>query len=126
MRRRATAAEILPFVAAAARFDTTGGAADLQAIAANGAAFVLLEDGAPVFGYTLEAVGDDLLITAAAGKSTHDLTEIGFRTIEKQAAQFQAVTFDTIRPGLVRKARRLGYHIQERRGPVYHMRKNLK
>lgn len=126
MLRRATAAEILPFVVRASAYDTTDGQLDLHAIAANGAAFVLLEEGAPVFGYTLEADGDDLLITAAAGQAEHDLTVIGLRVIERQAARFDAVTFETIRPGLVRKARRLGYEITRRTGKVYCMRKRIK
>lgn len=124
----ATAAEILPFVERAARFDTTQGGADLQAIAENGQRFVLCDGEQAIFGYTLETDRDEVTITAAAGRSALDLTAGGLQIIEAQAQGFAHVTFHTIRRGLVKKAARLGYQVAQTidsHPPVYIMRKGI-
>jgi hypothetical protein len=124
--RPATAAEVLPFVVLA------GGDAprDLcERIAAAGFAVVVLEDGVPTFGMVMEPYGRDLSITAAGGHSRHfDLTRAGFAIAEVQGAGFRAIRFQTRRPGLVRKAVRLGYVVidrQNKNGNVYIMRKAI-
>jgi hypothetical protein len=117
--RAATVEEILPFVTSAARF---GGAAGLaERLATSGQAFILEQDGAAIFGYTLEANGGAVFITSASGRSQCDLTETGLAVIEAQAAGFDTMGFKTTRRGLVKKAQRLGYEIES-----YTMRKKLK
>ena len=52
-----------------------------------------------------------LWITAACGQAAEDLTRVGLQFVEQIAylCGCDQVGFDTRRPGLVRKARRLGY-----------------
>jgi hypothetical protein len=122
----ATAAEVLPFVVLAG-----GGASrDLcERIAAAGYAVVVLEDGAPTFGVVFEPCGDELVITAAGGRSEHfDLTRAGLAIADIQGRGYSAIRFETRRRGLVRKAARLGYAVIDRKnknGNVYIMRKAI-
>lgn len=127
--RQATAGEILPFVKMAARFDTTGGCVDIDAIARNGKAFLIVSDGRPVLGYTLEIEGRCVWITSAAGRSAVDLTRLMHEVIAAQADGFECIQFETRRRGLVRKTQKLGYQIVgeiAKPGNGYIMRKNLK
>jgi hypothetical protein len=98
-------------------------------IAAAGYAVVVLEDGAPTFGLVLEPCGDELVITAAGGRSRHfDLTRAGLAIADIQGQGFRAVRFETRRLGLVRKAVRHGYAVIDRKnknGNVYIMRKAI-
>jgi hypothetical protein len=124
--RLATAAEVLPFVVLA------GGDAPrvlCERIAAAGVAVVVEEAGVPTFGMVTEPYGDELVITAAGGRSRQfDLTCAGFAIAEIQAAGFRAIRFQTRRLGLVRRAARLGYVVidrQNKNGNVYIMRKAM-
>lgn len=48
------------------------------------------------------------MITAAAGSAHVDLIQVGLEIMELQMAGLDSVAFRTIRPGLIRKARRYG------------------
>jgi hypothetical protein len=119
--RPATAAEILPFVADAARFDPKTQTGAVQRVARNGSGYVIEQAGVPVMGYTVEVDGGELFITSASGRAAFDLVKLGLGVIEKQAAGFDSVGFKTMRRGLVKKAQKQGYRIV-----AYIMRKDLK
>ncbi|MDR7095534.1 hypothetical protein [Hydrogenophaga laconesensis] len=63
--------------------------------------------------FVLERQGHVLWITAAAGKATDDLTELGFQLVEETARQCGCteVGFQTSRRGLVHKSERHGYEV---------------
>ena len=125
--RRATAGEILPFVVSAGLHAARMGCAELpEHIAARGLAFLVLEHDLPVFGYVLEPQGRELVITAAAGRSRTDLTRAVLVLAERQGQGFDAIRFHTVRPGLVRKARRLGYEGEQGGDGTYIMRKAMR
>lgn len=119
--REVTAAEILPYVTSAARFDSRVQVGAAERIADAGHAFIVEQGGAPVLGYTLELNGGELFITSASGRAALDLVEIGLAIVEAQAVGFDSVGFKTTRRGLVKKAQRQGYEIA-----AYIMRKKIK
>lgn len=107
--QRATAAEILPFVARAARYDTTGGAEDAQSVARRGG-WLLCEAGKTIAGFTVIERDGGLFITAASGEGRRDLTDCILGLLEQAGAA--SVAFQTRRPGLIRKAARRGYRVE--------------
>lgn len=107
-----TAAEILPFVRLAAdRGIEPWECADAIAerIAGRSRAFIFHDGAGAMCGYTVQVQGRELMITSAAGSAHFDLVQAGLEIIELQAAGLDSVAFRTIRPGLIRKARRYGY-----------------
>lgn len=64
-------------------------------------------------GLALKIRGAELWIQAAGGADRENLTRLGLEAVERiaQQAGMDSVGFQTRRPGLVRKARALGYEI---------------
>lgn len=82
--------------------------------------------GKLVAGYILQVCGAELWIALAVGAAHFDLSVFGMQLIERQARQFDSIGFKTMRRGLVRKLRRIGFEIVDQEGDVFTMRKNLK
>lgn len=124
--REVTAGEVAPLLAPAARYATTD--ETLPGLTACGRCFVIEADGRPVAGYVLQRQGDECYVLAFAGAAQLDLTGLLARLIEAQAAGLDSIAFQTRRPGLVRKAARLGYRVAGRvpDGHGVIMRKTLK
>lgn len=97
----------------AARLDPTGSGTP-ESWAAFGQSFVLETDtGRGVFSMdTTHSGGECCWVDAAAGTGT-GLTEAGIAIVEQKAkaAGCRRVAFQTMRRGLVRRVRRLGYQI---------------
>jgi hypothetical protein len=119
--REVTAAEILPYVTDAARYDCKKQTGAAERVAQNGFGFILEQGGKPILGYTLEIDGGELFITSASGRAAVDLVDIGLEIVEAQAAGMDSVGFKTKRRGLVKKAQSKGYKVVG-----YIMRKSLK
>lgn len=84
----------------------------LPEVIAGSRCFLLRVDGRDVFAWAVSRVGDELWIDAAAGKAPgYDLTAAGLAIVEAQAAGLETVGFLTRRPGLLKKAQRLGYQV---------------
>jgi hypothetical protein len=100
----------------------------IDLIAKRGAAFIVFEDGSPVFGYVLEAEGRELWVTAAAGRSdSFDLTRALAGLAAAHGAGFDTIRGNTVRRGLVRKAEKYGYVAEGRdRDGSYILRKRIK
>ncbi len=96
---------------------------DPAEIIGEGEAFVACANGVPFFGYTLVAIGRELVITTAAGRSRCDLVKALATLAEVHGAGFDSIRFHTVRPGLVRKARQLGYAVAAVVDGTYIMRK---
>jgi hypothetical protein len=75
--------------------------------------FFRLDSAQGVFAYALKQVGNEIWIQAAGGMAKIDLTALGFKAIEQQAAAagFKSVGFQTRRRGLVKKALAHGFKI---------------
>lgn len=96
-----------------------------ESLAAAGPSFgIQTQDGATVF--TLSAAGGECWVHAAAGTG-YGMTAPTFAIIEQIAARAgcNRVAFQTVRRGLVRRARRLGYQIAGEIGRGHILRKNL-
>lgn len=119
--RAASIEEIAPLIAKAGPFHCDGWAFDASEVAAGGERFVFERDGKPVCGYVLNIQGREVYIQAAGAIDAIDFTKIGLAAIEAQAANHDSVSFTTKRPGLVRKAHKLGYEIDG-----YILRKKIK
>ncbi|MFZ6686409.1 hypothetical protein ACO0K0_01530 [Undibacterium sp. SXout11W] len=103
-------AEILPFLQTAAKFcGEIDPENEKESILKNCLHFVVYEDEKPLFGYSLEVGRTEIFITQAAGKADFDIVDHGLQIIESQARGFKSVAFQTIRRGLVRKAKKYGY-----------------
>lgn len=129
--RRATPAEIRPWVVQAARHAARVGAVDesiIDTIAQRGEAFIAFQGGRPLLGYVVEADGRELWVTSAAGNSeSFDLTRALVVLAEAHGAAFDTIRFNTVRRGLVRKAARFGFVADGRdRDGSYIMRKRTK
>lgn len=101
------------------------GIATPDSLAASGPSFAVQTDsGQTVF--TLGAIGGDCWIHAAAG-SGYGMTAPTFAVIEQIAARAGcvSVSFQTMRRGLVRRARRLGYQIAGQIGSGHILSKDL-
>lgn len=101
------------------------GIATPESLAAAGPSFgIETEQGRTVF--TLSAAGGVCWIHAAAGTG-YGMTAPGFAVIEQIAARAgcRRVEFQTLRRGLVRRARRLGYHITGQVGHGHILSKDL-
>ncbi|KWH51809.1 hypothetical protein [Burkholderia cepacia] len=109
--READAETVLPLLAPVAQYDTTGGVDSLERMAANGRAFVIEQDGAPVCAYLLERHGREAFVTAAAGAAGVCLTDLLAQLIEAQAIGLDSIAFQTRRRGLIRKAIAKGYRV---------------
>lgn len=123
--REAGEGEALPLLAPVERYDTTGGVQPLAMLVAHGRAFVIEENGRPVCAYLLERHGRECFITAAAGSAGVCLTDLLADVIEAQATGMASIAFQTRRPGLMRKARALGYRMAGRVENGVIMRKEL-
>lgn len=84
---------------------------DPHEIIGEGESFIAYADGVPFFGYTLAVDGRELIITTAAGRSSFDLVRALAVLVETHGKGFDSIRFHTVRPGLVRKALRLGYQV---------------
>lgn len=101
------------------------GIATPESLAAAGPSFgIETESGQSVF--TLRTDGAECWIQAAAG-SGYGMTAPTFAVIEAIAARAgcHRVAFQTVRRGLIRRARRLGYHIAGQVGHGHILRKEL-
>lgn len=80
----------------------------------RGACFLLSDGKGSELVYVLNIGNRRCWVNAAAGTGALDLTTHGLAAIEFQAAQngLAGVAFQTLRPGLVRKARKLGYQVR--------------
>lgn len=124
--RGATVAEILPFVEMAERFSTSGGEFGAEELAADCARYVFVRDGVPVCGWLLAIQGDEIFIPAAGAVDALDFTKLGLAAIEAMAKRhFKAVSFETKRRGLIRKAQKLGYVIDGAAADGVLMKKRL-
>jgi hypothetical protein len=113
----------------AAKSDKTDSAGlfDLGELVGQGEAFkVIAPDGSTVAAYLLDPVGTTLWITAAAGRAGFDLTSAVDALVMGQGQAFEQIAFRTERPGLVRKARRIGYRVARREGAAFYLRKNTR
>lgn len=104
-----TAAKMLQGVE---RFDPRGTAtaADVLAMASQGHCFAATVGDAQCV-YVLNVHNGQAWINAAKGQGAADLTGLVLPAVELQASQLKSVAFQTARPGLVRKAKRLGYRV---------------
>lgn len=101
---------------------------DLSSLIRSGSPFkVEAGQGGDVAAYVLQAYGDVLWVTAAAGRASFDLVQVldELVTVQARAAGFSAVAFRTERRGLVRKAKRQGFEITRREGEQYFLRKQI-
>ena len=102
--------KILPFLQSAARYCGELDADKVtEDILKNCCHFIVYENGKPCFGYSLEFGKTEVFITQAAGKADFDIVQHGLQIIEAQAKCFKSVAFQTIRRGLVKKAKKYGY-----------------
>ncbi|ELW9447688.1 hypothetical protein QZM43_09755 [Burkholderia orbicola] len=115
-----------PLLARVDEFDTTGGVDSVESMTAAGRCFVITQDGRDVAAYVLQRQGSECFVLAAAGTVDFDLTAFGLALIEAHACGLDSVAFQTRRPGLIRKASRLGYRIAGRVTNGVVMRKELK
>lgn len=107
--------------------DTSGGQADLDHLLSLGQTYRLQDESGQILGaYILKANGPELWIVLGAGRADIDLTVVGLALIEAQGKQFDSIGFVTRRPGLVRKARKLGFAVVAQNAAVYTLRKTLK
>jgi hypothetical protein len=113
--RRATVDEVAPLIGKAARYNTDDEPFVAVQVAAQGDRFVIERGGRAVFGLVLEARDDEVFIVAAGAECGRlDFTRIGLGAVEAMARRhFKAVAFATRRGGLIKKAQRLGYAVQE-------------
>jgi hypothetical protein len=120
--RPATVEEVVPFISRAGRFNTSGGEFDPVKVAQIGPAYMLEIEGRQIGAYVLEVRGAEVRIIAAGAAGEVDFTKVGLSIIEAQAREHcEYVSFSTKRPGLIRKATKLGYEVA---GVI--MRKKLK
>lgn len=119
--RQAEVAEVVPLIEKAAPFHCNGWPFDANEVAKAGPRYVCEQDGVPVFGFVLEIQGKEVFVMAAGSVGKLDFTKIGLSAIEALAANYDSVSFTTKRPGLVKKAQKLGYEIDG-----YFLRKKIK
>jgi hypothetical protein len=99
---------------------------DLAEVIAAGHAYkIVTARGQAVACYVLARLGARLWIMAAAGRAAFDLTGAINALVAAQAAGCESIGFRTERPGLVRKAERLGYQVTRQEGSAYYLRKNI-
>lgn len=123
--RAVAAAEARAHCEPATRYDTTGGAESLDDLLAVGDCFVIEHAGEPVAAWAQQLDRDGVLrVLVYGGRATFDLCGLLARCLEVQGAR--AAQFQTRRPGLIRKAIALGYHIAGRAPNGYVMRKDFK
>lgn len=110
---RLDAATAAAMLAGLEKFDPRGiaTAADLGAMTAGGECFALTDDAGAQCIYVIRVRNGQAWIQAAAGHGAADVTALTLPTIELQASHLQSVAFQTMRPGLVRKASKLGYRV---------------
>lgn len=101
------------------------GRATPESAAAAGESFRLATEAGAVV-YTLQMGQGACWIVAAAGTGT-GMTESGLEAVEGQAraAGCRVVGFQTIRPGLVRKAQRVGYSVAGQVGRGVILKKSI-
>jgi hypothetical protein len=121
--REASAGDVLDLLAPVDRVSTTNEPMDY--LASVGRCFVISQDERDVAAYVLQRRGDECYVLAAAGSVDFDLTAFGLALIEAHARGLSSVAFQTKRPGLIRRASRLGYRIAGRAGSGVVMRKEL-
>lgn len=125
--REVGAIEVRPLLAPVERFDTTNGVETVEVMTACPGArcFVISQDGRDTAAYVLQRQGDECYVLAAAGDVDFDLTAFGLALIEAHATGLRSVAFQTKRPGLIKKASRLGYRVAGRVADGVVMRKEL-
>ncbi|MEX3955890.1 hypothetical protein [Trinickia sp. EG282A] len=125
--REVGAEQARPLLAPVDRYDTTGGAESVASMTTCPGArcFVISQDGRDAAAYVLQRQGDECYVLAAAGAVDFDLTAFGLALIEAHARGLRSVAFQTKRPGLIKKARRLGYAIAGRVADGVILRKEL-
>lgn len=87
----------------------TNGRFALDEILKRGAAVKVEQNGSLVAAFVLETSGSDLWITAAAGKSDIDLTDLIAKYVIGNCRNAKSIIFRTTRLGLVKKAFTHGY-----------------
>lgn len=99
---------VLPFVALAIRYDTTGGEQSALHIARDGG-YIVRDNGNACAGFTLRYNGSECYVTAAgATRPGIDITRLITAALAGKKG-VQSIAFQTRRRGLIRKAERLGY-----------------
>lgn len=95
------------------RFDPRGiaDAASLSVMCHAGQCFAITAPGGAQAVYVLKVRNGQAWIDACQGEGATDWTATLLPAIELQASELDSVAFQTARPGLVRKARRQGYHV---------------
>lgn len=83
---------------------------DLLPLASGGMCFEVV-GGESRAVYVLKIGGGVAWVNAAKGAGKLDLCDLLSLVVEAQAAELDAVAFQTSRPGLVRKAKKLGYEV---------------
>lgn len=102
-------AEACEFLARFDFIDPQGRPASVRAVVARGWPFLIEHSGGRLV-YVLEQLGRDAWITAAGGNTRQAARDV-LRLVELQAAMagLLRVRFQTVRPGLMRLAKRAGY-----------------
>jgi hypothetical protein len=93
---------------------------------AHGPAFKIQgPDGEALGAYVTAPKWPLLWLSAFAGRADFDLTAALDALLAVQGRGFKQLGFRTERPGLMRKALRLGYQVTRREGRAYYLRKNI-
>lgn len=111
----AHAEEVRRAVAARPDIDTGGGLADPAETMRGGVFCRVLSDGVPVLFYVLMpnqyARGAEAEIAFAHGRAGFDLVAEVLPLIEHQCREFDAITIETRRKGLIKKLTAAGYEV---------------
>lgn len=105
--RRASADEVRPFAQRAARFCTTEETVD--ALLTAGECWVVEEGGTVVAGWSQQWQGTNLHVLVYGGQAGIDLSLVLNACLEAQRPA--SASFQTRRPGLIRKGIEQGYHV---------------
>lgn len=105
--RRATAAEVRPFVVRAAAFCTTD--ETIESMLAEGECWLIEQGGSAVAGWSQQWQGDNLHVLLYGGRSEFDLSDVLDACLEAQRPA--SASFQTRRRGLMKKGEARGYRI---------------
>jgi hypothetical protein len=105
--RRASADEVRPFARRAERFCTTS--ETLESLIAEGECWVVEEGGTVVAGWSQQWQGRNLHVLIYGGRADIDLSLVLNACLEAQRPE--SASFQTRRPGLIRKGIEQGYRV---------------
>jgi hypothetical protein len=99
---------------------------DLADMIAQGTPYkVVDQDGKAVAAYVLQPRGPVLWMLAVAGRAPFDLVRVIGALVQGQGREFDSIGFRTERPGLARKAQRIGYKVTRREGRAYYLSRTI-